>query len=361
MIMMMLGTLLFIQIASLSYAFHHLSLKRDNGGGILGAATRTSKHPLHAIKDDVVDATSSSSSGSSSGSGSSDSSSDKLIFDKQANRFFETDTSSVLEEQFCLIDKESGEKILLTREEKERVFLDCIQSFYYSGGKNSALTDDQFNLLRNDLSWEGSALVTLSRNETLFMNAIMAYNKGTPILSNPEFDDLKRSLRESKSKIAVDMEPKCYVETGVCKVTWSPDTIRTSSLYVPATLFLTTIYLGVFYELPFIRGFFNPLFLLIVGALPIYNGAKKITEEFLFKNPSIATGPCPKCGVENRIFFGDVLGVEGDDDESSLKCTNCKTSLTVKKATLRVSTLSSPAGPPKKAATALAATATSDD
>jgi len=33
--------------------------------------------------------------------------------------------------------------------------------------------------------------------------------------------------------------------TGVCKVTWSPDSIRTSSLYVPASLFLTTIYLGV--------------------------------------------------------------------------------------------------------------------
>ena len=49
----------------------------------------------------------------------------------------------------------TGEKILLTREEKERVFLDCIQSFYYSGGKNSAmLSDEQFNLLRNDLSWE---------------------------------------------------------------------------------------------------------------------------------------------------------------------------------------------------------------
>jgi len=346
--MMFIGALLFIQIASLSYAFHHLSLKRDNG---ILATTRASssyiKHPLHAIKDDIVDATSSSSSSSSS--------SDKLVFDKQANRFFETDTSSVLEEEFCLIDKESGEKILLTREEKERVFLDCIQSFYYSGGKNSAmLSDEQFNLLRNDLSWEGSALVTLSRNETLFMNAIMAYNKGTPILSNSEFDDLKRSLRESKSKIAVDKEPKCYVDTGVCKVTWSPDSIRTSSLYVPASLFLTTIYLGVFYELPFIRGFFNPLFLLIVGALPIYNGAKKITEEFLFKNPSIATGPCPKCGVENRIFFGDVLGVEGDDDESSLKCTNCKTPLTVKRSTLRVSTLSTPAGPPKKAAVALA-------
>lgn len=24
----------------------------------------------------------------------------------------------------------------------------------------------------------------------------------------------------------------------------------------------------------------------------------------------MASGPCPACGVENRVFFGDVLGVE---------------------------------------------------
>ena len=34
------------------------------------------------------------------------------------------------------------------------------------------------------------------------MNAMQAYNKGTPILSDPEFDELKLSLRISNSKIA---------------------------------------------------------------------------------------------------------------------------------------------------------------
>jgi len=45
----------------------------------------------------------------------------------------------------------------------------------------------------------------------------------------------------------IDDDDDDYVipTTGVCKVTWSPDSIRTSSLYVPASLFLTTIYLGV--------------------------------------------------------------------------------------------------------------------
>lgn len=40
-------------------------------------------------------------------------------------------------------------------------------------------------------------------------------------------------------------EPKCYVDTGVCKVTWAPDTIRSYSLYVPAALIATTVYIGV--------------------------------------------------------------------------------------------------------------------
>jgi hypothetical protein len=49
-------------------------------------------------------------------------------------------------------------------------------------------------------------------------HAMQAYNKGTPILTDIQFDELKMSLRTSNSKIAVGSEPKCYVDTGVCKV-----------------------------------------------------------------------------------------------------------------------------------------------
>lgn len=40
-------------------------------------------------------------------------------------------------------------------------------------------------------------LVTLNRNETLFLNAMQAYNKNTPILSDAQFDELKQSLKEA--------------------------------------------------------------------------------------------------------------------------------------------------------------------
>ena len=69
----------------------------------------------------------------------------------------------------------------------------------------------------------------------------------------------------------------------------------------------------------------------IAAAYPASVVSKSLTENFLFKDPVIAGGPCPNCGVDNRVFFGNVLGVEGDKDEATVKCTNCKTMMTVKR------------------------------
>ena len=49
----------------------------------------------------------------------------------------------------------------------------------------------------------------------------------------------------SSPPFSVSTEPKCYVDTGVCKVTWSPDTLRTTSLYVPAVLLSTIVWIGL--------------------------------------------------------------------------------------------------------------------
>ena len=36
-------------------------------------------------------------------------------------------------EEFCLKDGSTGAVIMLTKEEKERIFLDAVQSYYFSG------------------------------------------------------------------------------------------------------------------------------------------------------------------------------------------------------------------------------------
>ena len=48
------------------------------------------------------------------------------------------------------------------------------------------------------------------------MNAMQAYNKGTPILTDPEFDELKLSLRISNSKIAGECMSRVCVCVCVC-------------------------------------------------------------------------------------------------------------------------------------------------
>ena len=185
-------------------------------------------------------------------------------------------------DMFFLKDEKTDEKILLTREEKERIFLDSIQSYYFSG--KPKIPDDQFDALKEDLSWEGSALVSLNRNETLFINAMQAYLKGQPILTDKQWDSLKKSLLESGSKIAVSSPPTCYVDTGVCKVTWRKDNLRTSSLYIPPTIIGVILYLGIIYEIDAFAALqFNPLFALLLGSYPIYVIVKVITEDILFK------------------------------------------------------------------------------
>jgi len=75
---------------------------------------------------------------------------------------------------------------------------------------------------------------------------------------------------------------------GVCKTTWLKDPVRTGTLYVPASFTLSILYIGIIYELPFLN--INPIIGLILGFPGIFIATKKLTEEFLFKNPEVATG-----------------------------------------------------------------------
>eukprot|EP00536_Pseudo-nitzschia_multiseries_P013899 jgi/Psemu1/261805/estExt_Genewise1Plus.C_6290027 len=262
----------------------------------------------------------------------------ELKFDDKTGRFFETDLEECIpDEEFCTIDEDTGSKIRLTVAEKERIFLDAVQSYYATG--RQLLSDDDFDLLKEDLAWNGSDVVAVNRQETKYLAAVEAYLKGKPIMDDTEFDALKQELKDTGSKFAVETEPKCYIDTGVCKVTLQEDKFRTNLLYLPASFTLSVVWLGLAFELiePFIR--INPLILFVLGLPLIVNGTKTITEGFIFKNNFIAYGPCPSCEYENRIYFGDILGVEGFGDEGSVKCPNCKTVFTVQRKTLRASTL----------------------
>lgn len=264
----------------------------------------------------------------------------ELKFDDKTGRFFETDIDldeCIPDEEFCTIDEDTGNKIRLTMAEKERIFLDSLQSYYASG--RQLLSDEDFDLLKEDLQWNGSSVVVVNRQESKYLAAMEAYLKGQPIMDDAEFDELKKELKETGSKFAVDTEPKCYIDTGVCKVTLQEDKFRSNLLYLPAALTLSVVWLGLAFEIiePFIR--VNPIILLALGVPLITKGSQTLTEDYIFQNNLVAYGPCPSCDVENRIYFGDILGVEGFGAEGNLKCPKCKDIVTVQRNTLRASTL----------------------
>merc|ERR1712216_859079 len=188
---------------------------------------------------------------------------------------------------------------------------------YFDG--RQVLSDADFDLLKEDLAWEGSEYAVLSRNETRFLGAMGAYSRGEePIMSDDEFDALKASLKAQGSIVACSTEPRCFLDTGICSVTFTPDRFRGLVLYLPAISVL-------------------PLITLLIGSPLIVSVAQYLTEQVLFKDPFIAQGPCPDCGANNRLFFGDILGVEGFQAEGDVQCSNCKTALKVSRDTLRVS------------------------
>ena len=82
-------------------------------------------------------------------------------------------------------------------------------------------------------------------------------------------------------------------------------------LYLPAISVLTLLWTGGTYELISASRGLNPLITLLIGSPLIVSVAQYLTEQVLFKDPFIAQGPCPDCGANNRLFFGDILGVEG--------------------------------------------------
>jgi predicted Zn finger-like uncharacterized protein len=182
-------------------------------------------------------------------------------------------------------------------------------------------------------------MAQLNRREAQYLAAMQAYLKGTPIMKDADFDALKKELMASGSRFAVSTEPKCYIDTGICKVTMQNDFFRTNLLYLPLGVILTLVWLGVGYEILSPLAKLNPLTLLTLGAPLIYFGTKTVTEDLIFQNFLVAFGPCPNCEAENRVYFGDILGVEGFGAEANVKCPKCKETFVVQRETLRASTL----------------------
>lgn len=232
---------------------------------------------------------------------------------------------------FCSVDPSTGRPLELTLREKENLFLDAMQSFYKG---QSMLSNDEFDSLKEELTWQGSEVVTLSRDEFRFLDAAKAYEQGSATMGDVEFDSLKKKLFEQGSIVAIQRGPRCSVERRVTFSDVIQDKKRTFALFVPAGLFAALTWLSLAFEFtPLHR--VDPVVSLVIGS-PIIFLISKFVTGLVVPEGQVMVGDCPSCGRRTHVLFGNVLNQKGFSNEADVKCGKCKATLKVEKGSGRM-------------------------
>ena len=79
------------------------------------------------------------------------------------------------------------------------IFLIKVQLHAYYTTGNAILNDNDYDELHDNLTWEGSSVATMSRNEVKFVSAVAASKRGEPVMDDTEYTALKASLKSEGS------------------------------------------------------------------------------------------------------------------------------------------------------------------
>jgi hypothetical protein len=232
---------------------------------------------------------------------------------------------------FCSINPRTGKREEISTSEKESLFLDAMQA-YFRG--ESTLSNEEFDALKEELTWQGSEVATLSRDEFRFLDAAKAFEQGKQIMSDEEFDELKRRLQNQGSVVAIQRGPRCSIRRQITFSDVIPDYRRLVALYVPAGVVVGLVWLSCAFEFTPLRNI-DPVLSLFLGTPVIYLGARLLTG-LVVPDPLIVVGDCPSCGRRTHVFFGKILNVDGFADVASVSCEKCKATLSVEKETNRM-------------------------
>ena len=208
-------------------------------------------------------------------------------------------------DEFMGLD-ESGASVKLELDEKEKLYLECLDSYYNEGGK-ALLPDNKYEQLKVDLEFSSSRIMTYSKDEIRYLLANKRYKMGQPVLSDSEYDALRLSLKKAGSAVALHDAPTCNLD-GVCKMDMRVDKGKTRLLYLPGW----AGGLLVFSEITFWTLHLDPLLTLLLGVVPVYFFANFFTTKIFAQEPLVATSPCPKCDALLTVYFGDLLSVQTD-------------------------------------------------
>jgi len=95
---------------------------------------------------------------------------------------------------------------------KELMYFDALYSYYQTG--QSVLNNDDYESLKDDLTWEGSSVATLNKQEALFITAVASAKRGDPIMDDDEYRGLKKELFEQGSWV-VRRSPDALEKLGM--------------------------------------------------------------------------------------------------------------------------------------------------
>lgn len=233
-------------------------------------------------------------------------------------------------DEYVETDPVTGEKKTLELDEKEKLYLECLDAFYNEGGKQ-LLSNDEYEQLKLDLDFEGSKIATYSKEEVRFVIAVKRFNMGKPVLTDTEYDQLRMKLRDEGSLVVLHDGASCSLETGKCKTDMRVDAGKNRLLYLPGTIGGLLLVMEALY---WITGI-DPLLSVILGAAPAYFFGLWFTENIFAQKPLVVQATCPDCNHLFNLYFGDLFSVMTDGivpggtpgDQIECKCPNCKIDL----------------------------------
>ena len=234
---------------------------------------------------------------------------------------------------FCSIDPTTGKRLELSMREKEALFIDAVQAYFRNEDK--VLNDDEFDALKEELTWQGGPISSLSTETSSNSSTRHVHtNRGKPVMNDTEFDALKKKLFNKGSIVAIQRGPRCSIKRQLTFSDVVPDKKRTFALFVPAGAIMALLWLSFAFELtPLHR--VDPVISLIIGSPIIFIAARVLTG-LVVPNAEIMVGDCPSCGRRTHVLFGDVLNLKGFSDEANVTCDKCKAKLRVERETSRM-------------------------
>ena len=239
---------------------------------------------------------------------------------------------------------EAGESVPLELEEKEKLYLECLDSFYNEGGKE-VLSNQKYEQLKLDLEFSESKIMSYSKDEIRYLLANKRFKMGQPVLDDKQYDDLRLKLKKAGSAVALHDSPTCSVETGVCKMDLMVDKGKTRLLYLPGV----AGGLIVFCEASFWFLHLDPILSIVLGIVPVFFFGKFFTENIFAQSPLVVTAPCPECSSLLTVYFGDLFRVQTDgvlkgnpqvpESKLSLTCSTCKKELIADRDSMVIASL----------------------